>query len=110
MTTKALARTGPRFPSIFNEFLAPFNDWFDGGSLVSREMTLPPVNITEQNDDYQVSLAAPGLKKDDFNIDLDGNLLTTWPTMCCNYSAVVAEGDGGILVPGEIGRSEDAAG
>lgn len=42
-------------------------------------------------------------------LDLDGNLLITWPTLCCNFAPVVAEGDGGILVPGEIGRSEDAA-
>lgn len=42
-------------------------------------------------------------------LDLDGRLLTTWPTLCCNFASVVAEADGGILVPGEIGRSEDAA-
>jgi HSP20 family protein len=37
---------------------------------------VPAVNITEQKDEYQVSLAAPGLKKDDFKIDVDGNMLT----------------------------------
>jgi HSP20 family protein len=76
MATKALARTGTRFPSLFTDFFTPFNDWFDGGNVVSREMTIPAVNITEQKDDYQVSLAAPGLKRDDFNIDLEGNMLT----------------------------------
>ena len=39
-------------------------------------MNVPAVNITEQKDQYLVSLAAPGMKKDDFNIDVDGNMLT----------------------------------
>ena len=34
------------------------------------------MNITEQKVKYLVSLAAPGLKKDDFKIDVDGNMLT----------------------------------
>jgi HSP20 family protein len=39
-------------------------------------MTVPPVNITENQDNYLVSLAVPGMKKDDFKIDVDGNMLT----------------------------------
>ena len=39
-------------------------------------MNVPAVNITEHKDEYQVSLAAPGLKKEDFNIAVDGNMLT----------------------------------
>ena len=39
-------------------------------------MEVPAVNITEQKDNYLVSLAAPGLKKEDFRIDVDGNMLT----------------------------------
>ncbi len=38
--------------------------------------TVPAVNVTETNGNYQVMLAAPGLKKDDFRIDVDGNLVT----------------------------------
>jgi len=34
------------------------------------------VNITENKDHYQVSLAVPGMKKDDFKINVDGNILT----------------------------------
>ena len=37
---------------------------------------MPAVNITEHKDDYQVALAVPGLKKDDFKIDVAGNMLT----------------------------------
>ena len=39
-------------------------------------MNVPAVNITETKDEYLVSLAAPGLKKDDFKISLEGNMLT----------------------------------
>jgi HSP20 family protein len=37
---------------------------------------MPAVNITENNDEYKVTLAAPGMKKDDFKIDVEGNMLT----------------------------------
>lgn len=60
MATQALAKTGASIPSLFfNDFFTPFNNWFDGGSSWSREMTVPAVNITEHKDDYNVSLAAP---------------------------------------------------
>ncbi|HLI93488.1 MAG TPA: Hsp20/alpha crystallin family protein, partial [Puia sp.] len=44
------------------------------GSL--NPISVPAVNIAEQKDHYVVSLAAPGMKKDDFKIDIDGNTLT----------------------------------
>ena len=36
----------------------------------------PPVNITEQNDVYQLQLSAAGYDKADFTLKLDGNILT----------------------------------
>lgn len=75
METKALAKIGESMPSVFNDFFKPWNEWFDGG-LLGREMNIPAVNITEHDDEYKISLAAPGLKKDDFKIDVDGNMLT----------------------------------
>ena len=38
--------------------------------------TVPALNIKEEKDSFKVELAAPGLKKDDFNIDVDGNFVT----------------------------------
>src|SRR4051812_7409365 len=38
--------------------------------------TVPSVNITENDEQYSVEMAAPGLRKEDFNIEMDGNLLT----------------------------------
>jgi HSP20 family protein len=38
--------------------------------------TLPAVNIRETEDSYDVEMAAPGMKKEDFRIELDNNILT----------------------------------
>lgn len=38
--------------------------------------TMPSVNIKETKDSYQVEVAAPGMNKDDFKVELDGNMLT----------------------------------
>jgi len=38
--------------------------------------TLPAANIRESEDSYEVELAAPGMKKEDFKIELDNNMLT----------------------------------
>ena len=76
METQALAKVAERMPSAFDDFFKPWNEWFDNGGLRGRAMNVPAVNITEHKDEYQVSLAEPGLKKDDFKIDVDGNMLT----------------------------------
>ena len=75
MATHSLTTRGARIPSVFNDFFKPWNDLFDRGSW-AQEMNMPAVNIEEQKDGYQVTLAAPGLKKDDLNIQMDGNMLT----------------------------------
>lgn len=61
------------FPSLFNEFFN--NDWNDLYNTGFEDSTMPAVNIKETKDDFQVEVAAPGMKKDDFNIELDNNLL-----------------------------------
>ena len=76
MGTNALAKVAERMPSVFDDFFKPWNEWFDNGGLSGRTVKVPAVNITEHKDEYLVSLAAPGLKKDDFKIDVDGNMLT----------------------------------
>ena len=75
MATQSLAKLADKMPSAFDDFFKPWNEWFDGGSW-SRTLKVPAVNITEHQGEYIVSLAAPGLKKEDFKIDVDGNMLT----------------------------------
>jgi HSP20 family protein len=75
MGTQLLVKGTERMPVLFDDFFKPWNEWFDGG-LLNRTMKVPSVNITEEKDEFHVSLAAPGLKKDDFHIDVDGNMLS----------------------------------
>ncbi len=76
MSTRSLSRSG-MLPTVFDDFLKPWNQWFDnGGSFSGRTMTMPAVNIVENKNDYNLSLAVPGMKKEDFNIDVEGNMLT----------------------------------
>jgi HSP20 family protein len=75
MSTKALSKTISS-PSVFDDFFKPWNEWFGNGGLSPRITNVPAVNVTENAKEYNVSLAAPGLKKDDFRIDIEGNMLT----------------------------------
>ena len=64
------------FPDLFNEFFnREFLNWGDT-NFSNTGTTLPAVNIKERADDYEVEMAAPGMKKEDFKVELDGNLLT----------------------------------
>ncbi|HET7898056.1 MAG TPA: Hsp20/alpha crystallin family protein [Flavisolibacter sp.] len=38
--------------------------------------TIPAVNIKETASNFEVEMAAPGLRKEDFKVELDGNSLT----------------------------------
>jgi len=38
--------------------------------------TIPSVNVTQEKDQIKIEMAAPGLKKDDFNVEVEGNNLT----------------------------------
>lgn len=61
-------------PRLFgNPFDAFFNDDFFNSNFNG---TQPAVNIKENETSYGIELAAPGLKKEDFNIDLDHDVLT----------------------------------
>ncbi|CEJ72060.1 Hsp20/alpha crystallin family protein [Chryseobacterium oranimense] len=63
-------------PNLFDDF---FNrELFNWGNsnYSSTSTTVPSVNIRENEDAYEVEVAAPGMEKNDFEIKLDGNLLT----------------------------------
>jgi HSP20 family protein len=76
MATKSLVKAGDRFPSAFDDFFKPWNEWFTNGGVLSRPLTSPAVNVVENHSEYKVNLAAPGMKKSDFEIDVEGNMLT----------------------------------
>ena len=76
MSTKALMKSGEMFPTVFEDLFKPWNEWFDNGGFLGKVMKMPAVNVTDNKDNYLVSLAAPGMKKNDFKIDVEGTMLT----------------------------------
>lgn len=60
----------PWFNDVFDSF---FNDSFISDRMIAR---VPAVNICETEGNYQIELAVPGLKKEDFKISLDKNSLS----------------------------------
>ncbi len=66
----------PVWSNFFNDF---FNrDWMDWTTrnFSDTNTTLPSVNIKEGEENYEVEMAAPGLQKKDFKIDLTNDVLT----------------------------------
>ncbi len=59
----------PGFNDVFESI---FNDTFFNDRMVTR---VPAVNISESENNYHVELAAPGLKKEDFKLNLERNNL-----------------------------------
>jgi HSP20 family protein len=59
----------PGFNDVFETIL---NDTFFSDKMVIR---VPAVNISESPDNFHIELAAPGLKKQDFKISIDENVL-----------------------------------
>ena len=77
MANEALTKTTSKTTLLFDDFFKPWNEWFDnGGNLWGRTLSVPSVNITEDQNEFQVSLAVPGMKKEDFKIDVNNNILT----------------------------------
>ena len=68
-------RKNSTLPGLIDEFFG--RDVFPGFFFdVERRMSTPAVNIIEGKDDYRIEVAAPGLDKKDFKIDLENNVLT----------------------------------
>ena len=62
---------------INNLILAVFNDLFDTEFMPKANCTAPAINVKESDKAYTVELAAPGMKKEDFNVHIndEGNLI-----------------------------------
>ncbi|WP_293903680.1 MULTISPECIES: Hsp20/alpha crystallin family protein [unclassified Sphingobacterium] len=120
-------------PFVNTVFDNLFNDNFISDRLVSR---VPAVNISESEKSFKIEMAAPGLDKSDFKINVDKNLITisaekkeetvseeklyskkefnyssfsrsfTLPETV-DYSNIEAAYEGGILVL-TVGKKEDA--
>src|ERR1700710_2910396 len=66
-------RNNALLPGFNDVFESIFNDTFFNDRMVTR---VPAVNISETENNYHVELAAPGLNKEDFKLNLERNNLT----------------------------------
>ncbi len=65
----------PVISRLFDDFWNDTSFDWNNRNFSSTSTTVPSVNIKETENDYEVEMAAPGMKKEDFQITLDGNLL-----------------------------------
>jgi HSP20 family protein len=72
-------RNGGLFPKFMDDFfnngrfLMDFNSTFPDFNF---QNVLPEANIVENKKEYQIELAAPGLEKKDFDIEIKNGMLT----------------------------------
>ena len=66
----------PSFPTFFDDFFTKdFFDWNDK-NFAKVGTTLPSVNLKETDKDFRIDLAVPGMKKDDFKVEMQNGILT----------------------------------
>ena len=59
-----MIRTNGWLPTVFN-------DIFDTDFMKTTNRTAPAINVIEHKDSYEVELAAPGAKKEDFHVEIN---------------------------------------
>lgn len=74
MTSLVRFNNGGLMPDFFDLT----RDWLDwnNSNFSTTSSSIPAVNIRETPDSFEVEMAAPGMAKKDFRIELDNNLLT----------------------------------
>ncbi len=69
-------RSNTFFPSFWDNFLSKeMMDW-GSNNFSSTDTTLPAVNVKETDDAFEIEVAAPGMSKKDFKVNLENNVLT----------------------------------
>ncbi len=70
----AITRFTPRTPSFMEKFLEnDFRNLFS--TTFGMETNVPAVNLKETEKEIQVEVAAPGMKKDDFDVEMENGTL-----------------------------------
>ena len=69
-----LRRNRESMPSLIDEFFGRdlMENFFENRTGINS----PAVNVKETSEDFRIEVAAPGLDKKDFKVDLDNNVLT----------------------------------
>jgi HSP20 family protein len=66
----------PTIPSLFEDFI--LRDLLDSSNAnwKANGATLPAVNVGETNDAFLIEVAAPGMSRENFHVELDNHVLT----------------------------------
>ena len=69
-----IRRTNGLYPSFMEDF---FDDnWPVRGKMFGDNSQLPAVNIKEEDDNFTIELAAPGMDEESFDVSIENNTLT----------------------------------
>ncbi len=69
----------PMLPSLFTDkWLTDFfdNDRFFDADWLKRMQVVPAVNVKELDKEFEIEMAAPGLNKKDFKINIENGVMT----------------------------------
>lgn len=69
-----ILRNRTTFPSFVDEFFG--RDFLPNLFDSQPGINMPSVNIVEGKEDFRIEVAAPGLNKEDFHINLENNVLS----------------------------------
>ena len=74
----SIIKRNEMFPglNLFDDFFSRDIWNWNMNNNSSTNTTIPLVNIKETNENFEVEMAAPGMNKEDFKVELDGNVLT----------------------------------
>ncbi|MFT7611238.1 MAG: HSP20 family protein [Parvicellaceae bacterium] len=63
---------------IRHPFRSMVSDLFDNDRFFNEpilDFSLPAVNVKETDESFEIEVAAPGMKKDDFNVNIENGIL-----------------------------------
>jgi HSP20 family protein len=77
MENNMVTKAKTSWPSLFDNdwvekfFNAPLDEFF-----TTKIINVPAVNVNEKDKEYLLTVAAPGLRKEDINVEVDDNIMT----------------------------------
>ena len=72
-TTMSLIRFNPSYNELLPTFDGIFNQFLDN-TLKEEDRFVPNVDIIENDKNFELHVAVPGVKKEDFNVEISDNL------------------------------------
>lgn len=69
-----ILRSRLELPNLMDDFMG--KDFLSNFFEPHTGITTPAVNIIEGKEDFRIEVAAPGLEKDDFKVEMENNVLT----------------------------------